>query len=101
MKVRTYILVLYNNPCTGRLTNDLRPLADLINIGDKLLTFDNNVAFLQTAQDVDTLTTRLNAGPLSNMQFFLADITNANRAGNMFPVAWDFLLNKDQLSPVD
>lgn len=99
MTRRTYILVLYKNRATD-IADDIKPIVDHLNPGDTGFAFDNNVAFLQTAQDIETLTTRLNASPMSNMQFFLADITNANRAGNMFPVVWDFLHNKDQLSPV-
>jgi len=100
MTRRTYILVLYKNRATD-IADDIKPIVDHLDPGDSGFAFDNNVAFLNTAQDVATLTKYLNAGPLSNMQFFLADITNADRAGNMFPVIWDFLHKKDELSPVD
>jgi len=98
MTHRTYILVFRENVSNN--TDELKPFADALDEGERLFRFDYNIAFLQTDQDVEALTTRLRAGQLSETYFFLADITDSSRAGNMVPVFWDILHNHDKLSPV-
>lgn len=96
MTRRTYILVFRENSL--RDEEELKSLADVLDEGEKLFRFDYNVAFLQTGQDVETLTARLRNGRLSEDNlFFLADITKTARAGNMAPSFWDLLRNQDNL----
>ncbi|HKH80340.1 MAG TPA: hypothetical protein VKA03_01780 [Methylovirgula sp.] len=95
---KTYILVFQED--VGMTTDEMKPFADTLKDGERLFRLDHNVAFLQTADDVETLTKRLHSGPLSKGYFFVADISDTSRAGNMVPRFWDILHNKDKLTPV-
>ncbi|MGO9675308.1 MAG: hypothetical protein ACLPSF_14265 [Methylocella sp.] len=99
MTRRTYIVVFRENSL--RDADQLKFLADALDEGEKLFCFDFNIAFLQTRQNVETLTARLRAGRLGQSDlFFLADITNSPRAGNMVPAFWNLLHNQDKLVAV-
>lgn len=93
---RTYILVFRENFGTG--TDAMKAIADALNEGERLFRFDENVGFLQTTQDIEMLMERLRSGPLGKTFFFMADITDASRAGNMVPIFWDILHQQDNLS---
>ncbi|HMK90880.1 MAG TPA: hypothetical protein VK446_14760 [Methylocystis sp.] len=78
---------------------DAKPLAKVLDVDDKMYILDGNIVFLYTAQDVEALTQRLRAGPVGEGQFFIADISESSRAGNMAPKFWDLLRSKETLTP--
>lgn len=97
MTRKPYILVFSAEKAW--LLADAKPLAKVLDVGDRMYALDGNIAFLYTAQDVETLTQRLRAGPIGEGQFFVADISNSSRAGNMTPKFWDFLRSRGVLTP--
>jgi len=96
MTPRTYILVFQENLESS--TDEMKLFADALDEGERLFRFDYNVAFLQSAKDVEALTQRLRSSPLNKTFFFIADITDASRAGNMVPAFWDILHYRDKLT---
>jgi len=96
MTLRTYILVFQENLETR--TDEMKLFADALNEGERLFRFDYNVAFLQSTKDVEALTQRLRASPLNKTLFFISDITDASRAGNMVSAFWDILHHGDKLT---
>lgn len=95
MKRRTYLLVFQENALNRG--DELKPFADALDEGERLFRFDYNVAFLQSFQNVETLTERLRNGALADAYFFLADVTDTSRAGNMVPKFWDILRGQGEL----
>lgn len=101
MTHKTYLLVISN--LTAPTAERLDPLAHfsvlkVLEPGDSAYVFDWNMIFINSNQDVEALTERLRAGPIRDGQFFLADIGDVSRAGNMTPSFWDFLRSKDKLT---
>lgn len=70
-------------------------VAGAIDVGDSIYFVDGNVGFIATAKPVEMLTDRLKKVLGSDEQFFLADITNCDRSGNMVPRFWEFLRDKE------
>jgi hypothetical protein len=95
MTRKAYILVFSSR---STVFDDAKALAKILDEGDKMYAFDGNVVFLFTAQTVDSLTERLRAGPIGEGQFFLADVGDTSRAGNMTPKFWSLLHSVDELS---
>jgi hypothetical protein len=90
MRRRTYILVLRDD--STKAIDLLEALSDnMLENGDIFFRFDYNVAFFQSVHDVETMTARLQKTGLASAYFFLADITDTSRAGNMVPAFWDML----------
>jgi hypothetical protein len=95
MTRRTYVLVvadplfLPNSPEKTGFS-----LLDVLEGDDSFYGFDNTI-FLNTIVEIDDLTHRLQDGPLRGTHFFVADIADTNRAGNMTPQFWDFLHSED------
>ncbi len=95
MKRRTYLLVFRENDQTKI---DLpKELESAIEFGDVLFRFDYNVAFVQSKQNVQALTERLRKTQLGDAYFFLADVTDTSRAGNMVPSFWDMIRDPSKL----
>src|SRR5438876_10250608 len=59
--------------------------------GDSAYVIDGNVAILSTELGLDDLVGRLKNGPAGAAQFFITDISNSDRAGNMVPKFWSFI----------
>jgi hypothetical protein len=66
--------------------------------GDSIYFIDGNIGFIATPLSIDVLTERLEEALGSHIQFFLADITNTDRAGNMVPRFWEFLHAEEQVA---
>ncbi|CAN2533642.1 hypothetical+protein [Methylocapsa aurea] len=77
---------------------DVRPVANVLNEGDMVYAFDENVTFVSTALDIAALTERLRSGPIGDEQFFLADLSGSDRAGYMAPKFWSFLRSTETLT---
>jgi len=100
MRPRTYILV-FRETSAGR-ADDMKRIVDVLDQGDRLFAFDVTTAFIETRQNVESLTAQLRGGPLRDALFFLADITDTSRAGNMVPAFWDMLHAANaQIAPAD
>jgi hypothetical protein len=97
MTRKVYILVF--SPDATWVLTDAKPIAGVLDEGDGLYALDGNILFLKTAQNVEALTERLKSGPIGEGQFFLADVTEAARAGNMAPKFWSYLRETEALAP--
>jgi hypothetical protein len=98
MKRRTYILVLRND--STKAIDLLKAFSEsMLEDGDIFFRLDYNVAFFQSLHDVETLTARLRKIGLTGAYFFLADITDTSRAGNMVPEFWDMLHGTGMRTP--
>jgi len=90
VKRRSYILVFRNNQ--NEKLDVLEEFKEgVLEQGDVIFLLDHNVVFLKSVHNVETLTARLRERALTNAYFFLADITDTSRAGNMVPPFWDIL----------
>lgn len=96
MTQRTYILVFRERSVYDNI--NFMAFGNALKEGERLFGFDDNVVFLQSSESIETLTKRLRSIGLDNTHFFLADITDANRAGEMVPSFWDILHQKDNLN---
>jgi hypothetical protein len=59
--------------------------------GDAAYMIDGNVAIVSTSLGIDTLTARLKRRSAGSGQFFIVDISQSDRAGNMVPKFWNFI----------
>lgn len=97
MTRKAYILVF--SPDAAWVLMDAKPIAAVLDEGDGLYALDGNILFLRTSQQLEALTERLKASPIGKTQFFLADITETARAGNMTPKFWSYLRATETLAP--
>jgi len=67
------------------------PLAEVLDVGDSVFLMGDNVAFVETAQKIAPLTTKLRESLFKETMFFLADITSTSRAANMPQQFWSYL----------
>ncbi|MBY6242205.1 hypothetical protein [Methylosinus sp. Sm6] len=68
-----------------------RPLDDILDVGDSVFLMGDNVAFVETTQEIASLTERLREKLFGETMFFLADITSTSRAANMPQQFWSYL----------
>ncbi|BDV33606.1 hypothetical protein [Methylocystis iwaonis] len=95
MNRRVYMLVFSSG---SRQMSGATAIPALLDEGDSLYMLDHNVLFLKTRQSVEALTTRLKQGQIGAHEFFLADVTETPRAGNMAPTFWNYLRANDLLT---
>ncbi|MGJ0451928.1 MAG: hypothetical protein ACR65T_01660 [Methylocystis sp.] len=97
MNRKVYILVF--SPDAAWVHTEAKPIAGILNDGDGIYVLDGNILFLKTAQNVETLTERLKSSLTGKAQFFLADVSETARAGNMAPKFWSYLREAETLAP--
>ncbi len=96
MKRRTYVIVFPGSNALP-LAHD-NGLGNAMEPGDGIYFVDENVGFIGTALRIDDLTKRLEQVLGRKMQFFLADVTNVDRAGNMVSRFWEFLRSEERVA---
>jgi hypothetical protein len=96
MKRRTYMIVFPGGNVLP-LAHD-NGIGNAIEQGDSIYFVDENVGFVGTGLSIDSLTKRLEKALGSKIQFFVADISHADRAGNMVSRFWEFLHEEEQVA---
>jgi hypothetical protein len=71
---------------------------DVLDFGDSAYALDSNIIFISTEKNIEALTEKIRASRIGGEHFFVADIGDTSRAGNMTPKFWDFLRSKDALT---
>jgi hypothetical protein len=73
-------------------------IGDALEEGDSIYFVDRNIGFVATLLSIDVLTERLETALGSQAQFFLTDVTNVDRAGNMVSRFWEFLHSEERVA---
>lgn len=83
---------------TAVVHQDGMPLMKAMSQGDLFFALDRNVCFLRTSLDLESLTAALHAQVTDGL-FFVTELDEAGRSGNMMPAFWDFLRSADAQLP--
>lgn len=95
MARKGYILVFSEQSVRLPAFKSARAILNVLNIGDRAYALDGNVVFISTEFGIEALTEKIRASALGQGHFFIADISEADRSGNMTPAFWDFLHSKN------
>ena len=66
-------------------------IASAIENGDSIYFTDGNIGFIQTRRSIKALSDDLKRVLGDTEQFFITNVSDSERAGNMVPQFWQFL----------
>ncbi len=102
-KRRTYLLLLPEGNVQALLeaSGVLRGPSvfdEILNRGDQLYAFGESSAFIRSEISIEAIANHLRRKGFEKSSFFLADVSDADRGGNMVPRFWEFLREEDRIT---